>query len=95
MRRILAVGLACLWAFTVTVPPASAADLGMPVKAPPITEAPPPDYTWVWIAVGLAALGVGIACAVDFCRHHGGPPPTFTFTPSTFGGNTENESPAS
>jgi hypothetical protein len=83
-RHILAVGLAGLLAFSTAVPPASAADLGMPVKAPPITEAPPPvyDYTWLWVALGLAALGVGIACAVDFCEHHGGPP-----APATSGGN--------
>jgi hypothetical protein len=90
MRRILAVGCAGLLAFTIATQSASAADLGMPVmptKAPPIVEAPPPDYTWLWIALGLAALGVGIACAVDFCEHHGGPPP-----PVTNGGNNNSDS---
>jgi hypothetical protein len=83
MRRILAVGCAGLLAFTIATQSVSAADLGMPVKAPPIVEAPPPDYTWLWVALGLAALGVGIACAVDFCEHHGQTPPT----PPTTGGN--------
>jgi hypothetical protein len=87
MRRILAVGMAGLLAFTITTTPLSAADLGMPVKAAPITEAPPPDYTWLWWALGLAALGVGIWCAVDFCEHHGGPPPS----PQTTGGNNSNQ----
>ena len=93
MRRILTVGLACLWAFTVTVPPASAADLGIPLKAPPLMEAPPPDYTWVWWGVGLAALGVGIACAVDFCEnnHHNAPPPL----PPTTGANSAGALPSS
>jgi hypothetical protein len=85
MRRFIAVGLAGLLAFSIAVPPASAADLNpppiMPVKAPAVVEAPPPDYTWLWVGLGLAAVGVGAAClaGVDgFCRHGGGPPPFIT-----------------
>ena len=93
MRRILTVGLACLWAFTVTVPPASAADLGIPLKAPPLeTVEVAPDYTWVWWGLGLAALGVGIAYAVDFCEnhHHNAPPPL----PPTTGANSAGALPS-
>ena len=92
MRRILTVGLACLWAFTVTVPPASAADLGMPLKAPPLVTPVEvaPDYTWLWIGLGLAALGVGIACAVDFCEHHHHNTPL----PPTMGANSTDPLPS-
>lgn len=94
MRRILTVGLACLWAFTVTVPPASAADLGMPLKAPPLVTPVEvaPDYTWLWIGLGLAAVGVGIACAVDFCEHHhhNNTPPL----PPTTGANSTDPLPS-
>ena len=87
MRRIFAVASAGLLAFTVVTQTASAADLNpppiMPVKAPAVVEAPPPDYTLLWVGLGLAALGVGIWCAVDFCEHHHGTTPQ----PITNGGN--------
>ena len=61
MRRILAVGMAGLLAITVTGTPLSAADLGMPTKAPVITKAPVVEAVdiapAVIAALALAALG--------------------------------------
>ncbi len=73
MRRgIIAVGMAGLLAFTVTATPVPAADLGMPVKAPPITEpvTEPVDYTGVVVAVLVAtAIGACIAlCSQQSCN---------------------------
>ncbi len=64
MRGILAVGLACALAFS-TVAPASAADLGMPVKAPPVVAPPPPEFDWLPL-VGLLVIG-GIAACIALC----------------------------
>ena len=74
MRRILAVGSAALLAFTVTTTPLSAADLGMPMKAAPITEAPPPGVDWLPLALALLfATGVGFCIAFCEEEHHQGP----------------------
>jgi hypothetical protein len=84
MRRIIAVGLAGLLAFSVAVP-ASAADLNpppiMPVKAPAVVEAPPPDYTWVWVVAGLCLVGCTLGA---LCLTHTG---ICTQGPSTTGAN--------
>ena len=66
MRRgIIAIGMAGLLAFTVTATPVPAADLGMPLKAPPITEpvTEPADYTGVVVAV-LVATAIGAVHSV-------------------------------
>jgi hypothetical protein len=81
MRRLIAVGLAGLLAFSVAVPPASAADLGMPMKAPAVVEAPPPDYTWVWWVAGLCVVGCTLGA---LCLTHTG---ICTQGPSTTGAN--------
>jgi hypothetical protein len=63
MRRILAIGLVCLMTFTSA---ASAADLPMPVKAPPPAEAPAAvAFEW-WPLLFLIPVGLCIA----FCGHH-------------------------
>lgn len=93
MRQILAVGSAGLLAFTIATQTASAADLSpppiMPVKAPAVVEAPPPDYTWVWVVGGLVVAGavVGGLCLGQVICHHGGTPP-----PITNGGNNSDQS---
>jgi hypothetical protein len=89
MRRVLAIGSAALLAFTVTATTAPAADLGMPLKAPPITEAPPAEVDWLPLAVGLlVATGVGLCIAL--CEEHHGPT-----APVTTGGNTPSALPSS
>jgi hypothetical protein len=71
MRRVLAILSAGLLAFTVTATPAPAADLGMPLKAPPIV-APPPEVDWLPLAAAvLIATGVGLCIAL--CEEHHGP----------------------
>jgi hypothetical protein len=70
-RQILAVGSAALLAFTVTTTPLSAADLGMPTKAPiykaPV-EAAPVVFDW-WPLLLLAAVGIplGLCIAEVIC----------------------------
>jgi hypothetical protein len=87
MRRILAIGSAALLAFTVTTAPLSAADLGMPLKAPPIA-APPPEVDWLPLAAAvLIATGVGLCIAL--CEEHHGPPAAVTN-----GGNTPHALPS-
>jgi hypothetical protein len=70
MRRILAVGSAALLAFTVTTTPLSAADLGMPTKAPiyKAPEAAPEVFDW-WPLLLLAAVGIplGLCIAEVIC----------------------------
>jgi hypothetical protein len=69
MRRILAVGLVSLMTFTSA---ASAADLTMPVKAPPPAEAPIVAVDW-WPWLLFIPAGLCIATAVSnadfFCGH--------------------------
>ena len=82
MRRILAVGSAALLAFTVTTAPLSAADLGMPTKAPVV--AAPAEFDVLPLAF-LLALGLlaGLCAGEVICEtHHGGP------TPLSPGGST-------
>jgi hypothetical protein len=70
MRRILAVLSASLLAFTITATPAPAADLGMPLKAPPIVAAPA-EVDFLPLAVALLiATGVGLCIALCFEEHH-------------------------
>jgi hypothetical protein len=68
MRRILAIGSAALLAFTVTTTPLSAADLGMPLKAPPIVAAPAEVDYWPIFFAALIATGVGLCIAL--CEEH-------------------------
>jgi hypothetical protein len=85
-RRILAVGSAALLAFTVTSSPLSAADLGMPTKAPiyKAPEAVPQEFDLLPLAL-LLALGLlaGLCAGGVICETGGGPTP-----PPTTGGNT-------
>jgi hypothetical protein len=74
MRRILAVLSAGLLAITVTATPAPAADLGMPLKAPPITAAPAEVDYWPIFFAALIATGVGLCIAL--CEEHHGQAPT-------------------
>ena len=71
MRRLLiALGLAGLLTFNAVPTPLFAADLGMPLKAPPIVAPPPEDI--MPIVVGfmvLAAIGTCIAlCPSQSCN---------------------------
>ena len=62
-RSILGIGFACFLSFTSA---ASAADLTMPVKAPPL---PPPEVVeWCWPCVVFAAAV--IACVLACPQHH-------------------------
>jgi hypothetical protein len=79
VRRILAVGSAALLAFTVATTPLSAADIGLPTKAP-IYKAEPAvveevNY-WPWLlAAALVGTGLGICFAECGClKSCGGPP---------------------
>jgi hypothetical protein len=70
MRSILAVLSAGLLAFTITATPAPAADLGMPLKAPPLVAAPAEvDLLPLAVAV-LFFTGVGLCIALCFEEHH-------------------------
>jgi hypothetical protein len=60
MRGIIAIGLAGLLSFTSLTGSVSAADLTMPVKAPPPAEAPPPEFCWPCLLV-LVPIVVCIA----------------------------------
>jgi len=77
MRRILAVGSAALLAFTVTTAPLSAADLGMPTKAPVVAAPVVEEVAWLPLALlGLLGLFVGLCAGEVICETHGGPTPT-------------------
>ena len=89
MRRVLAIGSAALLAFTVTTAPLHAADLGMPMKAAPITEVAPAAVDWVPVAAGLL-IATGVALCIALCEEHHGPT-----APSTTGGNTPSALPSS
>ena len=89
MRRGLAIGSAALLAFTITATPVPAADLGMPLKAVPITEAAPAAVYWLPVAAGVL-IATGVALCIAFCEEHHG-----TTAPSTTGGNTPSALPSS
>ena len=87
MRRILAIGSAALLAVTVTVKPAPAADLGMPLKAPPIVAPVGVDYLPLLVAF-LVAAGIGACialCEQNHEEHH----------PVTTGGTSPGSLPSS
>ena len=65
-RRLIAVGLAGLLAFNATATPLFAADLGMPLKAPPIV-APPPE-TDVAVIAAAAAVAAAVALCIALCE---------------------------
>ena len=69
-RRLIAAGLAGLLTFNAIPAPLFAADLGMPLKAPPIVAPPPEDVMPVVIAfMVLAAIGTCIAlCSQQTCN---------------------------
>jgi len=85
MRRILAVGSAALLAFTVTTAPLSAADLGMPTKAPVVAAPAVAEFDWLPLAF-LLALGLvaGLCAGEVICETGHGPTPT----PMSPGGST-------
>jgi len=68
MRRgLIAIGLAGLLAFNATTTtPIFAADLGMPLKAPPIV-APPPE-TDVAVIAAAAAVAAAVALCIALCE---------------------------
>ena len=85
MRRILAVGSAALLAFTITMAPLSAADLGMPTKAPVVAAPAVAEFDWLPIAFLLAlGLVVGLCAGEVICETGHGPTPT----PMSPGGST-------
>ena len=69
-RRLIAAGLAGLLTFNAVPTPLFAADLGMPLKAPPIVAPPPEDVMPVVVAfMVLAAIGTCIAlCPQQSCN---------------------------
>ena len=69
-RRLIAAGLAGLLTFNAIPAPLFAADLGMPLKAPPIVAPPPEDVMPVIVAFAvLAAIGTCIAlCEQQSCN---------------------------
>ncbi len=67
MRGILAIGLACLLSVTA---PVYAADLAMPVKAPPVEAPPPPEFDATGLLIAAVVIGIGVCIAL--CpSHHG------------------------
>jgi hypothetical protein len=87
MRRILAVGSAALLAFTVTTAPLSAADLGMPTKAPVVAAPAVAEFDWLPLALLLALGLVAGLCAGDvICETHGPTPTPMSPGGSTFSG---------
>src|SRR5690348_7174893 len=89
MRRVLAIGSAALLAFTVTTTPLSAADLGMPTKAPvyKAPEAAPEVFDW-WPLLLLLAIGIPLGlCIGEVICHPSGPPSV----PPTTGGNNKHD----
>ena len=69
-RRLIAAGLAGLLTFNAVPTPLFAADLGMPLKAPPIVAPPPEDIMPIVIGfMVLAAIGTCIAlCEQQSCN---------------------------
>jgi hypothetical protein len=75
-NRILVVTAAGLLAFTVSTPPASAADLGMPTKAPvyKAPEAAPAEFDWWPLLFLLAFIPLGLCIGEVICGTSGPPP---------------------
>jgi len=69
-RRLIAAGLAGLLTINAVPTPLFAADLGMPLKAPPIVAPPPEDVMPIIIGFAvLAAIGTCIAlCPQQSCN---------------------------
>jgi len=69
-RRLIAAGLAGLLTINAVPSPLFAADLGMPLKAPPIVAPPPEDIMPIVIGfMVLAAIGTCIAlCPQQSCN---------------------------
>jgi hypothetical protein len=65
-RRFIALSLAGLLAFNTTATPLLAADLGMPLKAPPIV-APPPEDVMPIVVAALIFIAIGVCIAE--CPH--------------------------
>jgi hypothetical protein len=65
-RRLIAAGLASLLTFNAIPAPLFAADLGMPLKAPPIV-APPPEDIMPIVVAGLIFIAIGVCIAE--CSH--------------------------
>jgi len=87
MRRILAVGSAALLAFTITTAPLSAADLGMPTKAPVVAAPVVEEFAWLpLVFLGLLGLFVGLCAGEVICETHGPTPTPMSPGGSTFSG---------
>ena len=87
MRRILAVGSAALLAFTITTAPLSAADLGMPTKAPVVAAPAVAEFDWLPLAFLLAlGLVVGLCAGEVICVTQGPTPTPLSPGGSTFSG---------
>ena len=87
MRRILAVGSAALLAFTITTAPLSAADLGMPTKAPVVAAPVVEEVAWLpLVLLGLLGLFVGLCAGEVICETHGPTPTPMSPGGSTFSG---------
>ena len=65
-RRLIAAGLASLLTFNAIPAPLFAADLGMPLKAPPIV-APPPEDVMPIVVAALIFIAIGVCIAE--CPH--------------------------
>jgi len=63
---ILAIGLVCLLSFSSVQAPVSAADLTMPVKAPPPPVEEVVGFCWPCILFAAAV----IACVIECPGHH-------------------------
>ena len=72
-RRFIALGLAGLLTFNAIPTPLFAADLGMPLKAPPIV-APPPEDIMPIVVAGLIIIAAGICIAECFHQECHSPP---------------------
>ncbi len=71
MRSTLAIALACLLSFSA---PVFAADLEMPVKAPPVEAPPPPEFDATGLLIAAAVIGIGVCIALCPHHHHEQPP---------------------
>ncbi len=73
MRGILAIVLACMLSFTT---PLSAADLGLPVKAPPPPAVvPAEEFDYLPLVLGALVVAGIVVCVLECRGHHEAPPP--------------------